>query len=109
MQQARLIPKFVQMLTAQIFYRTCAEFYLDVEEKLNAKIPTEEDNMAKEEWHLLTTCIKVYSSEHAKEALNESRAACGGLGFSKYAGFGEHIGFNDVNRTWEGDNHVLSQ
>jgi len=35
--------------------------------------------------------------------------ACGGLGYSKYSIFGDHLAINDVNRTYEGDNNVLTQ
>lgn len=42
-----------------------------------------------------------------QESIAESRRACGGLGYSYHSLFGIHLGINDLNQTWEGDNHVL--
>jgi alkylation response protein AidB-like acyl-CoA dehydrogenase len=61
-----------------------------------------------EEYHLLSTAAKVFITEESQETLSDCRAACGGLGYMKYAGFGVNLSFNDVNRTWEGDNYVLA-
>ena len=59
------------------------------------------------ELHALLSGLKAICSIGGLAGLNECRAACGGLGFSHYAGFVDIIAFVDVQKTWEGDNNVL--
>jgi acyl-CoA oxidase len=70
---------------------------------------TEAERLIAEEYHLLSSCAKIEISDIAQETIAECRVACGGLGFSRYSIFGEHLAINDVNRTWEGDNNILTQ
>lgn len=70
---------------------------------------TEQENLFSEEYHLLSSSAKIEISDFAQETIQECRTACGGLGYSKYSIFGEHLALNDVNRTWEGDNNILTQ
>ncbi len=70
---------------------------------------TPEELLQSEEYHLLSSCAKIEISDFAQETISDCRAACGGLGYSKYSLFGEHLALNDVNRTWEGDNTILTQ
>ncbi|KAG7194163.1 uncharacterized protein KQ657_004871 [Scheffersomyces spartinae] len=44
----------------------------------------------------------------AADCLHEARQACGGHGYSGYAGFGKIISDWSVQMTWEGDNNVLA-
>lgn len=60
-----------------------------------------------EEYHLLSSSAKAEISDLAQETIVDARFACGGLGFSKYSGFGDLLGFNEANRTYEGDNYIL--
>lgn len=69
---------------------------------------TAEENLIAEEYHLLSSCSKIEVSDYAQDTIQECRIACGGLGYSRYSNFGDNLAFNDVNRTWEGDNNVLS-
>lgn len=69
---------------------------------------TEEENLISEEYHLLSSCAKIEISDFAQVTIQECRQACGGLGYSKYSMFGENLALNDVNRTWEGDNNILT-
>mgnify|MGYP002366866907 FL=1 len=62
-----------------------------------------------EEYHMLSSAGKVEASEIAQDNLQDARTACGGLGFSWYSIFGDQITFNDVGRTYEGDNYILCQ
>jgi acyl-CoA oxidase len=41
--------------------------------------------------------------------MSECRRACGGLGYSHYAGIGRYWQSLDVYQTWEGDNNILQQ
>lgn len=43
----------------------------------------------------------------AEQCISETRQACGGLGYSAYAGFGKAYADWVVQCTWEGDNNVL--
>ena len=41
--------------------------------------------------------------------MSECRRACGGLGYSHYAGIGRYWQSLDIYQTWEGDNNILQQ
>ena len=64
-------------------------------------------NKRSEICHAISSSLKALSSWNSHRTLQESREACGGLGYSHYAGIGMIIGEDDINSTWEGDNHVL--
>lgn len=42
-----------------------------------------------------------------QDTVSECRKACGGNGYLRSSLFGEILNINDLNQTWEGDNHVL--
>jgi len=58
---------------------------------------TEEELLESEEYHLLSSSTKIEISDFAQDTISECRAACGGLGYSRYSNFGEHLALNDVN------------
>ena len=58
-------------------------------------------------WHGLCSNAKAFISWNSQETMHDWRRACGGLGYARYALFGETMNINDLNQTWEGDNHVL--
>ncbi|KAL7642299.1 UNVERIFIED_CONTAM: hypothetical protein RMT77_006860 [Armadillidium vulgare] len=62
-----------------------------------------------QELHALSCFGKSYSSWMARDAIQESREACGGHGYLKAAGFVQIRDDNDPNCTYEGDNHVILQ
>ncbi|KAB7498584.1 Peroxisomal acyl-coenzyme A oxidase 3 [Armadillidium nasatum] len=62
-----------------------------------------------QEIHALSCFSKPYSGWMARDAVQESREACGGHGYLKAAGFGKIRNDNDANCTYEGDNNVLLQ
>lgn len=52
--------------------------------------------------------LKTFCTWGCQEIIDQCRQACGGHGYSSYAGFGQ--GYNDwvVQCTWEGDNNLLT-
>eukprot|EP00347_Sterkiella_histriomuscorum_P004091 403361786 len=61
------------------------------------------------ELHSLISCFKSISTWACYNAVNDSRQACGGLGYSYYSRLSLIKGKVDVYQTWEGDNNVLLQ
>ena len=59
------------------------------------------------EIHAIMSGLKVVSTESTQQSMHESRLACGGLGYSSYAGIGFRLADNNIQETWEGDNNVL--
>lgn len=57
--------------------------------------------------HALCSNLKCFIAWDTQDTLAECRKACGGLGYSYHSLFGILTGINDLNQTWEGDNHVL--
>lgn len=107
--QCRLFPKFASLFVGQLFIRelNLKKISFTFEKDPNHKLTESEAHLV-EEYHMLTSSAKAEISEIAHEAILESRTACGGLGYSRYSRFGDLLSLNDVNRTWEGDNNVLS-
>jgi len=59
--------------------------------------------------HAITSALKAVHTWQTMKGLQESREACGGLGYSYYSKVGLLRNDFDVNQTWEGDNNVLLQ
>jgi len=57
--------------------------------------------------HGLCSNTKAFVSWKSQETIADNRRACGGHGYAKSALFDEILNINDLNQTWEGDNHVL--
>jgi acyl-CoA oxidase len=62
-----------------------------------------------EHLHAISSMLKAKVSWFANECIQECRQAMGGHGYSSYAKIGSLYNDNDINLTWEGDNHVLIQ
>ena len=57
--------------------------------------------------HGLSSACKAFGSWDAQDTHVEGRKACGGMGFSRYAMFGQNWADGDPNTIGEGDNHIL--
>lgn len=62
-----------------------------------------------EQLHGVSSAMKAKTSWFAAECIEECRQAMGGHGYSSYSKIGTLYNDNDINLTWEGDNHVLIQ
>jgi len=62
-----------------------------------------------EQLHAISSVLKAKTSWYASECIHECREMLGGHGYSSYSKMGVLFNDNDVNHTWEGDNHVLIQ
>ncbi len=66
-------------------------------------------NVSAKEMHGLISVIKPLTTEWTLKAMDESRKAMGGLGYSIYAEVPRLISDTHIITTWEGDNNVLLQ
>jgi acyl-CoA oxidase len=62
-----------------------------------------------EQLHAISSVLKARTSWYASDVIRECRQMLGGNGFHSYSKLGVLFNDNDVNLTWEGDNHVLIQ
>lgn len=61
------------------------------------------------ELHATSCALKAYTSTTAGEGLEACRRACGGHGYSSFAGIGTWYVDYLPTLTWEGDNYMLTQ
>lgn len=73
------------------------------------KVYSENAKSAPKELHILASGLKPYCTWHKVKSLQESREACGGMGFHASNRIGVLKTDSDIDVTWEGDNHVLLQ
>jgi acyl-CoA oxidase len=61
------------------------------------------------ELHATSCALKAVTSTKAGEGLETCRRACGGHGYSSFAGIGSWLADYLPTLTWEGDNYMLTQ
>jgi acyl-CoA oxidase len=76
---------------------------------LRQRIYDQPDCSEGEELHAIMSAFKAICTAYARDSIQECREACGGLGYSEYAGLGRMRNSHDINLTWDGDNNVLIQ
>lgn len=59
--------------------------------------------------HAISSGLKAYVTGIAANGIEEARKACGGHGYSAYAGFSRAYADYVATNTYEGDNHLLTQ
>ncbi|XP_015116723.1 peroxisomal acyl-coenzyme A oxidase 3-like [Diachasma alloeum] len=105
----RLMPWLAVTYAIQIFSR---EFIRRTQE-FQGKILQEDsgDDLASEglEIHALSSAAKPYCSWIARDAIQDCREVCGGMGYLKVARLGDLRADHDANCTYEGENNVLIQ
>ena len=101
----RIIPHLANLFAisagAEIIYTTFSE--------VKKKTAIQPDCFESTEFHAVLSAVKVVTSEWAFQGIHESRRLCGGMGYSSLNRLGELLAQQDVNLTWEGDNHILIQ
>jgi acyl-CoA oxidase len=76
-----------------------------------ARTQIEQDPRSQEgaTYHAVISALKPVVTWYSQEGIQECREACGAMGYSAFSMFGIWRGNNDINLTWEGDNHILTQ
>lgn len=109
LQQWRLIPflaaAYVLNYYSTALYKEFVSFHIAV--LFGEKSPEVSEQGV--ELHILSCAAKCKAGWLARDAIQESREACGGHGYLKVSGLGELRNDNDANCTYEGDNNVLLQ
>ncbi|KAI0995154.1 Peroxisomal acyl-coenzyme A oxidase 1 [Podosphaera aphanis] len=122
MVQYRLLPLLAATFALHFTGRAMMALYQESQNKMNQKVGVEIDKKrgaGPEETHsgsdLLadlhaTSCgLKALASSTAAEGLEVTRRACGGHGYSSFAGIGAWYADYLPTPTWEGDNYMLTQ
>ncbi|XP_054714443.1 peroxisomal acyl-coenzyme A oxidase 3-like isoform X2 [Uloborus diversus] len=108
-QQWRLLPYLAASYVSYYFSRDFNQDFVDyfVDSLFGAK----NEKMEERRFHIhaMSCCGKAVVAWLARDAIQESREACGGHGYLKAAGFGHLRNNNDANCTYEGDNNVILQ
>lgn len=104
MHQYRLFP----LIAKTAMWRIASSKILQMWGK-NQKHLFTPNNRKLAELHSLISCLKSTLSWDSVSAIAECRRACGGLGYSQYAGIGFFHSSLDIHQTWEGDNNILMQ
>ncbi|CAN7985934.1 unnamed protein product [Ixodes hexagonus] len=109
LQQWRLIPflaaAYVMNYYSAMLYKDFVSFHIAV--MFGEKSPEVSEQGV--ELHILSCAAKCKAGWLARDAIQESREACGGHGYLKVSGLGDLRNDNDANCTYEGDNNVLLQ
>ncbi|KAF5276539.1 hypothetical protein FQR65_LT03969 [Abscondita terminalis] len=98
--QYRLLPYLASSYTTLLFLNCIV---------INKNAFHSEDSEMITELHAILSTGKPYFSFIARNAIQECREACAGLGYLSASGLGKIRSNNDANLTFEGDNNVLMQ
>lgn len=104
LHQARIFPLFARGFMEMITMQNVWE-----EWTANSQSIMDPSQKSGEYFHLLSSALKATNTWNCYNSCQESRLACGGLGYSFLNNFSELLTVSDVNQTWEGENYVLIQ
>jgi len=107
-QQWRLFPYIAASYVLHNFYYSLYRDYVDFLIGSFVLDSPQEADMGSE-LHCVSSCGKAMCGWLARDAIQESREACGGHGYLKASRFAELRNDHDANNTYEGDNNVLLQ
>lgn len=93
----------------RLFPHIARTFALQVALNYAKKLFAEQSSKDPKELHLLASGLKPLCTWHRVKSLQESREACGGMGFHASNRIGALKTDADIDVTWEGDNNVLLQ
>ncbi|CAH1130846.1 unnamed protein product [Ceutorhynchus assimilis] len=107
--QYRLLPYLAAVYVVRIFSTRLSE--LQYQFSIASVLGNDTANLP--DWgmelHAVSSASKPIAGWTMKEAIQESREACGGHGYLKAAGIGDIRNDHDANMTYEGENHILIQ
>ena len=110
-QQWRLFPYIAASYALQSYQRKFFREYINF--FISSSVAYGDENSEQRELgaeiHCLSSVGKAWVSWLARDAIQESREACGGHGYLKASRLGELRNDHDANNTYEGDNTVLLQ
>lgn len=104
LHQCRLVPYVAATLAHRLAGHKVGEIFGTNQDHLFI-----EDNQQLPEMHAMSSALKANTTWSSHRAIQESREACGGLGYSYYSGFASLLAHHEVAKTFEGDNNVLLQ
>lgn len=108
-QQWRLIPYIAAGYVLSHFYNSFFKEYINFFIGVSYGGSSPEQPEMGAEIHCLSSVGKAMAGWIARDAIQESREACGGHGYLKAARLGNLRNDHDANNTYEGDNNVLLQ
>ncbi|GFQ87345.1 peroxisomal acyl-coenzyme A oxidase 3 [Trichonephila clavata] len=109
LQQWRLLPYLAATYVLHHFSSSFSRDFINFQMSVLFGEKTPELSERAVELHALCSAAKPLAGWLARDAIQESREACGGHGYLQAAGFGNLRNDNDANCTYEGDNNVLLQ
>ncbi|GIY03208.1 peroxisomal acyl-coenzyme A oxidase 3 [Caerostris darwini] len=109
LQQWRLLPYLAATYVLHHFSSSFSRDFINFQMSVLFGEKTPELSEKAAELHALCSAAKPLAGWLARDAIQESREACGGHGYLQAAGFGSLRNDNDANCTYEGDNNVLLQ
>lgn len=105
----RLFPYMAAAAVLRTFVKSFTESYLTAVELSTTSKEIQNLSDMVSEIHAIVSSAKPVLTWTCRDAIQESREACGGHGFLKGARLGDLRNTNDPCVTYEGDNNVLSQ
>ncbi|EAT48670.1 AAEL000370-PA [Aedes aegypti] len=110
LHQWRIFPYLAAACILKVSVYALTEIYLETVQKSQAESNGFELlTQIVSELHALVSSSKPLVTWTARDAIQESREACGGHGYLKAANLGELRNNHDPSCTYEGDNNVLGQ
>ncbi|CAK7212904.1 hypothetical protein SCUCBS95973_001618 [Sporothrix curviconia] len=107
MVQQRLLPLLAATFALHFAGRAMIEQYQANQAEQAKQAEQAADRLA--DLHATSCALKAYGSTLAGEGLEVCRRACGGHGYSAFAGIGAWYADYLPTLTWEGDNYMLTQ
>ena len=109
LQQVRLLPYLAGAYSVRFFSEWLLQAYKECSVRSTSGDTSVEFLNLNAELHAISCGAKPFSTWYAAAAIQTSRLACGGHGFSSSAGITELRSLHDPSQTYEGDNNILLQ
>jgi acyl-CoA oxidase len=112
MVQYRLLTLLAESVALNFTGQATIAFHDETKQALQAGNSGNNANSRKEmfaELHASSCALKAFATSAAAQGLEICRRACGGHGYSSFAGIGNVFADYVASQTYEGDNYVLGQ